>query len=776
MLFRVVEKHARDSGTSPKQARDTELRCGYAAEKRSDGVLTPQRVGGARHTNVQAWALPTPRRRCNHRVVDEAVGTEAMQRNSRGPRWVWLAWTAVMVGLATTLWLAALSGEVASAPWFLLIAIASTMGYTTVGAVLASRNPRNPIGPLMMMVGAAFIFGSLGGRYLTYAVVTRPGSLPLGPLVGIVGNQLWLVTFAGLVMLAVLFPTGTVPSSRWRLFPGTIVATVIVGSVASLLIPGPWGGEELGLPEGVTVESPLGVEALRAVAPVVAGAGWVIVLASVIPAVASLVLRYRRALGEERQQIRWLAYVAGTFLSVLVLGLVGGLITGDSYDDTFLGDVFPLLGFTLAGIGVPVAIGIAVLRFRLYDLELVIKKTVVFGIVVVLLLVLASVAALLVGGSVLDRSGDAAPLIVGAIVGLSVLPLYRLATVLADRVVYGGRASPYEVLTEFSDRVAEAYSAEDVLPRTAAVLGAGIGAEMVRVWLRVGDHLRSIASWPSDVPLAEPVRISEHALPSAPGEDVFEVRHQGELLGAISVTMRANDPMNPSKRRLIRDLASQEGLVLRNVRLIEELRESRRRIVTAQDERAKALERNIHDGAQQQLVALAVKLRLLEQMAERDPAKAAAMAAELQAQANDMLGDLRDLARGIYPPLLADKGLVVALEAQTRKASVPIGVVSDGVGRYPQDVEAAVYFSCLEALQNVAKYADASVATVHLSADDGRLDFEVGDDGRGFDTGFIGYGTGLQGIADRLAALGGSLSIDSSPDAGTRVRGSIPIA
>ena len=231
-----------------------------------------------------------------------------------------------------------------------------------------------------------------------------------------------------------------------------------------------------------------------------------------------------------------------------------------------------------------------------------------------------------------------------------------------------------------------------------------------------------------------------------------EVRHQGAVLGALSVRMPANDPMNPSKERLIQDLAGQAGLVLRNAALIEDLRASRQRLVSAQDAERRRIERNIHDGAQQQLVALAVKLRLADALVGKDEERAHALLGELHDETSQALEDLRDLARGIYPPLLADKGLAVALEGQARKSAVPVTVASDGIGRYPQAVESAVYFSCLEALQNIAKYADASSATIRLERSNGSLTFDVTDDGVGFDPGAAGRGTGLQGIADRLAA------------------------
>ena len=228
-------------------------------------------------------------------------------------------------------------------------------------------------------------------------------------------------------------------------------------------------------------------------------------------------------------------------------------------------------------------------------------------------------------------------------------------------------------------------------------------------------------------------------------DHAFAVRHQGELLGALTVAVPPSDPLTPSQEKLLNDLAAQAGLVLRNVRLVEDLRASRQRIVAAQDERAKALERNLHDGAQQQLVALAVKVRLMESLIGKDPEKATDMAREVGADASDALENLRDLARGIYPPLLADKGLVAALQGQARKAAIPTEVRVENVGRYAQDVETAVYFCTLEALNNVAKYSGATRAEVRLAQTNGELTFEITDDGGGFDPSETGYGTGTAG-------------------------------
>ena len=187
--------------------------------------------------------------------------------------------------------------------------------------------------------------------------------------------------------------------------------------------------------------------------------------------------------------------------------------------------------------------------------------------------------------------------------------------------------------------------------------------------------------------------------------------------------------------------------------------------MTAQNERARKLDRFIHDGAQQQLIALSVKLGLAEQLASRDTGKSSAPLAELKSDATDALENVRDLVRGIYPPVLADHGLAAAFDAQARKAPVPVRQDANGSGRYPS--EAAVYFCDLEALQNVAKYASAKEAIIRLRRSNG--------DGRGFDPANAG-GSGLTNMHDRVEAVGGTLEIQSEPSIGTTVTGRVPIS
>ncbi len=272
-------------------------------------------------------------------------------------------------------------------------------------------------------------------------------------------------------------------------------------------------------------------------------------------------------------------------------------------------------------------------------------------------------------------------------------------------------------------------------------------------------------------------------MPEIPGASrVVAVRHQDELLGALTVTKRQGEVLTPIEEKLLSDLGHQAGLVLKNVGLtadlqarLDDLRASRQRLVAAQDDERRRLERNLHDGAQQNLVAIKVKLGLVEALTDKDPRKARDLISSLKADTDEALETLRDLARGIYPPLLADRGLVVALESQARKATLPVTIDADGVARYPQETEAAVYFCVLEALQNVQKYAGAKSAVVRLREVARDLQFEVSDDGSGFDRESVLLGAGLTNMADRLDALGGELVIASEPGRFTRISGILPL-
>ena len=696
----------------------------------------------------------------------------------RGP----IAWTLAVVSIALAwssfaikIWSGMVFGVEDTA--LILPGLLGGTAFAIVGALIASRTG-NAIGWVFLGIAASSSI-SLPAQNWVDAAEETTRDLPLLGVADWLSQWPFFLALGLLIAVFFLYPTGRLPSERWRI-PWRLYATSLVVTVVGFaLLP---SRREIA---GTELTNPIGAESLEPVLGPVLAVSAISLVVSAFVGLASLIVRGRGAGPELRQQIRWLralGVVGGVlFVTLLVLGFSFG-IDEEGFGTVVADAIMVLLVVTIV-VGIPVATAVAIFRYRLYDLNLVVRRTVIVAVMTaaitaVYVAIVVTVPALIRGAG--SGTGiDLLPLLAAAVVALAFDPLRRGAKRLADRVVYGERATPYEVLTAFGERVGETYASEDVLPRMAQVLATGTGATTASVWLRVGPELRREATWPGEVagdaerPSTLPV--GGDLLPPFPNEHGVEVRHHAELLGALSVAMPPSEPMDPAKDALVRDLAAQAGLVLRNVRLIEELRASRKRLVAAQDEERRKLERNIHDGVQQQIVALAVQLKLARTLVDRDTAKAADVLSSLQGAASETLEDLRDLARGIYPPLLADQGLAAALQAQARKAAVPTTVQAVGLGRSSRDVESAVYFCALEALNNVAKYAAASHVTIELEERNGRVTFAVHDDGRGFDATATSYGTGLQGMADRLDAVGGELDVSSSPGAGTTIVGRVPV-
>ncbi|MGA9161748.1 MAG: histidine kinase [Actinomycetota bacterium] len=631
--------------------------------------------------------------------------------------------------------------------------------YATIGGLITWRLPRNACGWILLWVGGGLALGLFTDALRTYAL--GDGDVTLATWAAWANAFFFFTTVVpGIELYLVVFPTGRPPSPRWRPLAIAVIAISVLGMLVNQLLPFDLDG----------IENPTVVAGLEPVLRPMLAAIMLGVVVMAMLAVVSVVVRFRRAVAPERQQLRWLVVVAVLAAVLLVGAIAFGVLGLDRIGDP-LGIVFLWMLTT----GLPISAGIALVRHRLYGIEVVANRAIVYGslaaaVTTIYAVIVAGVGTVVGSG---DRPNVVAAVAATAVAAVAFQPVRRRAQILADRLIYGDRASPYELLATFTERLDDA-SLQEVLPRMTALVAEGTGAERVRIWLPDGSELRPVAAWPSDGAPPAPVRLEAGELPRL-DDPAFAVRHGRDLLGAITVAMPPREPMTPATERLLTDLCAQAGLVVRNVSLVEELQRSRQRLVTSQDEARRRLERDLHDGAQQRLVTLSLDLRMA-----RDRAGASGdveLTTRLDVAEQELarsLAELRELARGIHPAILTQNGVGAAVRSLAERSAVPVELRSVPEGRYAPEVEATAYFIVSEALANVAKHARASRAWVAVDDGGDRLAIEVRDDGVGGAA--MNGGSGLRGLADRVEAVGGRFDVRSEPGAGSIVLAEIPCA
>jgi len=516
--------------------------------------------------------------------------------------------------------------------------------------------------------------------------------------------------------------------------------------------------------------------------------------------------RYERATIAERRRIKWLAWsvtvAAGIAIAATTLHALVSWPEHVSAISAGATAIVPI-AFAVAAFEKP---SVLVDRLLLHTISLA-------GLVGLVSIVYV---AIVLGLGRVPREDERTLLVLSILAAGAAALLYvptreRLQRV-ATKLVYGERQAPDEVIRTFGSRMSRALPLDELLLQMAESLRKTLQLDVAEVWTGSGGTLERSVSDPtrpharltlgsSEMSVVARAGISGPAwlkvwLPALLGPEDEHVRvapitNSGELLGMIVVRRRSDrGAFDEEEERIITELARQVGLALRNVRLdsalqasLEEVRQqaaelqaSRARIVATADLERRKIERNLHDGAQQRLVALAVNLRIARQLAASAPDDANAMLDQLGTEIQDTLEDLRALAHGIYPPLLADRGLAEALKAAANRSPVPTTVQAEGLVRYPAEIEAAIYFCCLEAFQNIGKYAgEGSTATVTIKEEAGGLLFEVNDTGAGFDVATAKRGAGFTNMNDRVGAIGGSLRVESAPGKGTKVSGTVPL-
>ncbi len=657
---------------------------------------------------------------------------------------------------------------------------------SVVAGLILWRQPRNRFSWAFATMALGFTSNSLMSQYAVHGLNVAPGSVPLTDLVARATAILTNPTIIAVLITFLLFPDGRLKSRRWAIVVALGVIASISGAINDLGEPGGVAVNAFSGRQFVPVTSPPEIWPISAAWSPIANVLvfdfslqlWVETALAVLIALAVL-LRLRQARGETRLQLKWFTYA-------VALGAFAFIPTRILWLDIFSGIPRPVVeavviwaefvAFGLAfGLLMPLAVGIAIFRYRLYAIDLVISRTIVYAGLAAFVTAIYALTVAGLGGLIGEQAGRDPLLTVLAIaiVALLLEPVRSRLQRIANIAVYGKRANPYEVLSDFARSVGRAESADDLVPRMARLLRDGTGAASVQLWVKVGERLHLAAS---DPPTHDDQRtaIDTKALASRAGgtATVIPVFHEAEVLGAFVVLKPRGERLNAIESRLLEDLASQAGLVFSRFRLLQELRESRSRIVAAQDLERRRLERDLHDGAQQRFASALLALGMARE-SKNGTADPASLIEEASVQVQAGLSELRDLARGLHPPLLTESGLRAAVRALADRSPIVTSVHATD-GRYRDTVEVTAYFVIAEALANAAKHSRASNLDVKVEERDGRLIIEVRDDGVGGVE--LGRGSGLVGLQDRASAIGGTLAVDSKPGVGTVVRAELPCA
>jgi signal transduction histidine kinase len=703
-------------------------------------------------------------------TIDDITSTFETAAGHRSSTSLWIGLAPIATAVAVGGVFAAARVDIVAADW---VRLALVVAWATAGVAALRRAPLHHMGRLILLGSTLAAVAYAAARYAD----TRAGST--ADLAGFVAPIACLSVIAMSAHLVLALPEGELGGRGRR--TGAAMAYVIALATGVVV----WAGEG---------EVTVGIGAVA----------WTIALVATLPSAHH---RYLTSAGLVRQRLQWLGCGATLAGEVAVAMAALRLFVGwPPHAGAVAAAGTALIPLSIAASSNPRLAG-RVDRVLVHTVSMLGLTVVVIGVYVVIVLGL--------GRTPTDdeRQLLGLSMIAAGVAALAYLPARERLSDVANRLVYGERSAPDEPLRTFGQRLTRAIPMDELLLQLVESLRKSMALSAAEIWTGSGEVLERVSSvpdrgagtlavGPQGRPIVARAGVSGNAWISVWLPDLLDGRagaslrvapitHSGELLGAIVIERPAGgDLFTDEDDRLLTELARQVGLALHNVKLdsalqasldevrrqAQELRASRARIVATADAERRKIERNLHDGAQQHLVALAVNLRLARDIVGDDPSAVVEMLDSLAGEVKETIQELRDLAHGIYPPLLLDSGVVEALRAAASRSPLAVDVVADGVTRYPAEVEAAIYFCCLEALQNAAKHAPDAHVEVRLWEESGGLLFTVADDGPGFDGAVAQRGHGFINMSDRLGAIGGTVRWDSTPGEGATVRGSIPVS
>ena len=667
-------------------------------------------------------------------------------------------------------------GERADSVLAMLMGLLS-LAYPTVGALIASRLPINPIGWIFCGAGLLYATQRFSIAYADYALLTSFGWRG-GESVA------WFSTWVALagpvlagVFLMLLFPNGRLPSRRWLTVAWVAVFGATLTAAGDAFTPDQLRTHSF-------VENPFGVVGViggRFPAYLVFSAstvlGTTLLFMSTLAALFSLILRLHRARGDERQQLKWFLYAAVPATVCVSVALIDVVLhhlntyflvfeNSPYWTGIWSWDFLIFISYLgiYAALAVPVFTYVAILKYRLYDIDLIINRSLVYGALsacVVGIYVLAVVAL----GALFQAQGNLA-ISIGAtgLVATLFQPLRDRLQRGVNRLMYGERDDPYAVISHLGRRLEAALAPGSVLPTIAETIAQALKLPYAAILLKEGEKFRTAAAYGS--PLGEP--------------ETFPLVYQREEIGRLVLSARApGEVFSNADRSLLEDLARQAEIAVHAVRLTSDLQHSRERLVATREEERRRLRRDLHDGLGGQLAGLNVQAGTLRRLIPRDPAAADELVVELRDELRSAIADIRRLVYDLRPPALDDLGLVEALRRLAERYGSESGQLRVSV-KAPEDlpnlpaaVEVAVYRIAQEALTNVAHHAQAQNCVVQLAVDED-VALEIIDDGVGIPK-ERGAGVGLSSMRERASELGGSCVVEPAPEGGTQVLVRLPL-
>jgi len=692
-------------------------------------------------------------------------------------RLAWLVWALIVVSLALGAFLQFVNAPSELGNLSVLVVLVG-LSFATVGALIVSRHPENLIGQTFCAVTGLLALGFLCAQYAQHALVVVPGSLPGGVALAWAGSWVNTLAIGLLAYVILLFPTGRLPSRRWRLVAWLYADWLALATLATALKPGPFDTVP-------AINNPISLGSLAgAFATLVVSVADLVNFVFIAVFVAAIFLRFRGATGEERRQIKWFAYANALLIiwwGVYLLLQWNGALAWLQRMGVPLIDLAVNTLWGLAFASLPIAVGVAILKYRLYDIDLLINRTLVYGS---LTAIVVGLYMLVVGGLGVAFQVSGNPLLTIVSIGLIALFFHTLRERLQhgiNHLLYGQRDEPYVVISRLGQRLEATLAPDAILPAIVEMVAQALKLPYVAVALREPGMgaARPVASYgvAREGALRLPLSYQQERL----GEFILAPRAPGEGFG-------------PADQRLLADLARQIGVAAHAARLTEDLQRantdlqaSRERLVTTREEERKRLRRDLHDGLGPTLAALALKARAVEEHVETEPERARTLAAELKDDIRMTVADIRRLVYALRPPALDELGLVGALREfalQVSRQSPPDAELRIEIEApyeipaLPAAIEVAAYRIAQQALTNTLRHAHAHHSVVRLMVcgePAAVLSVEIVDDGVGLPEA-PRPGVGLRSMQERAAEVGGACVVERIAPAGTQVLAKLPIA